>query len=134
MFNMHCVFVILSSLAFAWKFECISFVQGDVCAASNDSIFKTEEYGMPILCSGFGLLSSPTAQYTMDYSTARIDEDEVNSPPRRRIQTAILSPSPLRPRRIMGSPRCDNGRAMKGKRVLYDGEVPQEFARSNKVC
>ena len=121
-------------LAFASKFECISFVQGDVCVASNHSIFKIEEYGMPIICSGLGLLSSPTAQFTMDYSTARFDEDEVNSPPPRRLQGAILSPSPLRPRRIMGSPRSDYGQAIKGKRVLYDGEVPQVFVRSDMVC
>lgn len=124
----------MSLLAFGWKFECNSFVQGIVCAASNDSIFKTEECGMPILCSGLGLLSSPTAQFTMDYSTARIDQDEVNSPPPRRLQAVIFSPSPLRPRRIMGSPRCDNGRASKGKRVLYGGEVPQEVVRSDMVC
>ena len=105
-----------------------------MCAASNDSIVKTTENGMPILCSGLGLLSSPTAQYTMDNSIARFDEDEVNSPPSRRLQAAILSPSPLRPRRITGSPRCDYGQAMKGKRILYDGEAPQVFVRSNMVC
>lgn len=114
--------------------NCSSFCQGVCCAASDDSILKYADYGMPIRGKGGILYSDATAQFTMDYSIARDGEEEVNSPPPRPLLASVLSPSPLRPRRSVRSPSSDYGRAVKGKSVLFDAEVKSMLVCQATVC
>ena len=110
-----------------------SFCQGNLCTASVDSILRSEDCGLSMKSKGNLLFSAATANSIMDYSRAALDDGEVNSPPAKSHIASVTSPSPLRPRRMFGSPGNDSERAMAGQRVEYDEELAPIPARRSMV-
>ena len=104
--------------------------QGNQCTASVDSILKSEDCGLSIKSKGNLLFSAATAQSTMDYSKAPLDDGEVNSPPAKSRIASVSSPSPLRPRRMFASPDNDSGWAIGVHRLpLQNEEAPPPARR-----
>ena len=65
---------------------------------------------------------------------APYEEEEVNGlHPQTRV-VPVASPSPLRPRRIMGSPCNIGGRVIMGKIIMYDAKAPPAIAHHSLVC
>ena len=69
----------------------------------------------------------------MDYSKAALNDDEVNSSPSKSRVASVSSPSPLRPRRVFGSPGNESQPALSGKAVVCDKDVPYVQARRSMV-
>ena len=85
---------------------------------------KSLDCALPIQSVEYVFCSAPSIPLSTDYSTAPYEEEEVNSPPPQTRVVPEASPSPLRPRRIMGSPRNIGGRVIMGKIIVYDAKAP----------
>ena len=70
------------------------------------------------------MYSAATAQSTMDYSKALVNEDVVDSPPNGRKRPNIVSsPSPLKQRVILTSIEERSSPNVETQRKLYDEEI-----------
>jgi len=80
------------------------------------------------------LYSAATAQSTMDYSSAKIQEGVVDSPPSRgAIPSPVHSPSPMRTS-VMGATLEDRFRDTNGsQRRLYGNQSTSQFTEGHKV-
>ena len=77
--------------------------------------------------------SAPSASFSIEYSTAPYEEDEVNSPPPNLRVVPVASPSPLQPRHITGSPCIIGGRAINERRIVYDAEAQPAIVHHSLV-
>ena len=77
--------------------------------------------------------SAPLASLSIEYSTTPYEEDEVNSPPPNLRVVRAASPSPLKPRHVTGSPCIIGGRAMKGRRIVYDAKAQPAIVHHSLV-
>ena len=94
---------------------------------------KAPDCALPIQSVEYVFCSAPSIPFSIEFSTAPYEEEEVNSPPLQTRVVPVASPSPLRPRRIMGSPCNIGGRVIMGKRIVYDAEAPPVIAHHNLV-
>ena len=91
------------------------------CAASADSILDYGQYAISQSGTGHIMYSAATAQSTMDFSTKAIDDDVVDSPPfGGKRPHSVSSPSPLKSRTPITSPKSSTRNVGAPQRKLYD--------------
>lgn len=95
-----------------------------LCTASVDSILELGNCEISVLSKGNFLYSAATAQSAMDYSSSKIEEGVVDSPPSHvAIPEQVYSPSPKR-MSAMRSSSNDKYRDNNGsQRSLYGKDV-----------
>ena len=104
------------------------------CDASVDSILKSPDCALPLPSEDRVVCSALSDPSSLEYSPSPYEEEEVNSPPPKSRLVSAASLSPLRPRRILGSPCNIGGHAVKGRRIVYDAEAPPGITYHSLVC
>ena len=75
-----------------------------------------------------------SASFSIEYFGTPYEVDEVNSPPPNLRVFSVASPSPLQPRHNIGSPCTSDGRAVKGRRIVYAADVQPTIVHDSLVC
>ena len=105
------------------------------CAASADSILDYGQYAISQSGTGHIMYSAATAQSTMDFSTKPINDGVVDSPPYGgKRPLSVCSPSPLKSRTLITSPRIAPSSGGAPQRKLYDDSRLIEEPLPTEVC
>lgn len=138
------IYCLSSLLMFPFKLICIqvsrSVSDSDndfdfSCAASADSILDYGQYAISQSGTGHIMYSAATAQSTMDFSTKPINDGVVDSPPYGgKRPLSVCSPSPLKSRTLISSPRVRQGPGGAPQRKLYDDCGLEEEPLPTAVC
>ena len=105
------------------------------CAASADSILDYGQYAISQSGTGHIMYSAATAQPTMDFSTKPINDGVVDSPPYGgKRPHPVSSPSPLKSRTLITSPRFGSSRVGAPQRKLYDDSELVEEPLPTEIC
>ena len=102
--------------------------------ASIESNLKSPHFGLPIQSAQYVFCSASSIPFSIEYAAALYEELEVNSPPLNPRVVVVASPSPLRPRRAMGSPSNIGGHVIIGRRIVYNAEALPSNALHCQVC
>ena len=95
---------------------------------------KSPISALPIQSAEYVFCSASSIPFSIEYAGAPYEEEEVNSPPSNLCVVVVASPSPLRPRCIMGSPSNIGGRVTTEKGIVYDAEVVPASSLHSQVC
>lgn len=105
------------------------------CAASADSILDYGQYAISQSGTGHIMYSAATAQSTMDFSTKPINDGVVDSPPYGgKRPLSVCSPSPLKSRTLITSPRVGLAPGGAPQRRLYNDSALVEEPLPMEVC